>query len=72
MQPPTAPNALTAEDLLGYSISDIECGMCSGAICGLRTPRIIENDVVMICPKTDGGRDVLRGYRSPINDGQTS
>ena len=68
MQAPPTSNELTTEDLLGYDISAITCAMCSGAICGLRSPRIIDGDVVMICPKTEGGRDVLRGFRSPAGE----
>lgn len=63
MERPQMNNELSSDDLLGYSISDIECTLCSGAICGLRSPRIIDNAVVMICPNTVAGRDVLRGYR---------
>ena len=63
MEPLLRNNELDYDDLLGYTISDIECTLCSGGICGLRSPRIINGNVVMVCPNTEAGRDVLRGFR---------
>ena len=64
MDRPKLDNELTSDDLLGYQLSDLECVGCSGGICGLKTPRIIDGEVVMICPKTEAGMAVLRGSRT--------
>ena len=70
MQPPPQPSNFEIDDLLGYSISDIECDLCAGALCGSRAIRIIEDEVIAICGKSQAGRDILRGYRYPAENQQ--
>lgn len=50
---------LTAQDLLGYSPSEIACNQCGGAFCGLRAGRVFEGKPLIMCARKSEVREIL-------------
>ena len=55
---------LCEDDLLGYSLDEIECVQCGGVFCGLRVGRIYEGKPLILCSRKKEAREILAAWKS--------
>ena len=50
---------ITAEDLVGIDLDECTCRGCNGQMCGEKTPKLYNGNLVFICHVSDAGRKLL-------------
>ena len=55
---------MTNEDLLGHTVSEIECRQCGGVFCGARIGRLYDGKPLIMCGQKDCVKEILSRGRN--------